>query len=444
MLKRAISYIWNAEKTQVARSMEYERWSKTQLIEKIRELESRNENETAMTNDNSENNDIKPDEKNNKRLSKNKPKEFDFSKYNKRFIALRFAYVGWDYNGLNFQYEPTPLPTVEEEILKALAKSKLITQVDPACCNFSRCGRTDKGVSAMNQVISLDVRSNLIPEDQLSSSNDDKELPYLAILNSLLPTDIRITAVCLRPPPKFDARFSCSYRHYRYIFRKYDLDLDLMQEGAKRYEGVRDFRNFCKIDGSKQITNYKREVLSANIIHLRDDFYIFDLKGSAFLWHQVRCMMAVLFAVGQKLEAPSIIDDLVDVEKFPGKPSFEMANDVPLVLYDCVFPEMEWLDIQHFKNNTGKIFKDNANMRGLVFDYDVKAHIVEMLQSFSSQDTTNLKSLPGSGHINVGDGVGRNFRKYVPIAKRELAETFELVNSRYTEKKKRKLQLATE
>ena len=131
MLKRAISYIWNAEKTQVARSMEYERWSKTQLIEKIRELESRNENETAMTNDNSENNDIKPDEKNNKRLSKNKPKEFDFSKYNKRFIALRFAYVGWDYNGLNFQYEPTPLPTVEEEILKALAKSKLITQVDP-------------------------------------------------------------------------------------------------------------------------------------------------------------------------------------------------------------------------------------------------------------------------------------------------------------------------
>ena len=75
---------------------------------------------------------------------------------------------------------------------------------------------------------------------------------------------------------------------------------------SKEY-GVSDFRNFCKIDGSKQITNYKREVLSANIIHLRDDFYIFDLKGSAFLWHQVRCMMAVLFAVGQKLEAPSIV-----------------------------------------------------------------------------------------------------------------------------------------
>lgn len=443
MFKRALSYIWSAEKTQVSRSLEYERWSKAQLIEKIKELESKNENET--TNEASESKDTKVDKKTNSRVNnKPKPKAFDFSKYNKRFIALRFAYVGWDYNGLNFQYEPTPLPTVEEEILKALAKSKLITEADPASCNFSRCGRTDKGVSAMNQVISLDVRSNLTSEEQLSSENDDKELPYIAILNSLLPTDIRITAVSLRPPPKFDARFSCSYRHYRYLFRKYDLDLDLMQEGAKRYEGVHDFRNFCKIDGSKQITNYKREVLSANIIHLKDDIYMFDLKGNAFLWHQVRCMVAVLFAIGQKLESPSVIDDLVNVDKFPSKPSFEMANDVPLVLYDCVFPEMEWLDIQYFKNSTGKIFKDNANIRGLVFDYKVKAHIIEMLESFASRDTTNLKSLPGSGHINVGDGIGRNFRKYVPIGKREVAETFELVNARYNEKKKRKLQQSSE
>lgn len=439
MLKRAISYIWNAEKTQVARSIEYERWTKTQLIDRIRELESSSESKPTIPIETSETNEDKPDNIPAKTKTKNKLKDFDFSKYNKRSIALKFAYLGWDYSGLAYQYEPTPLPTVEEEILKALAKSKLITKPEPASCNFSRCGRTDKGVSAMNQVISLDVRSNLLPDEQSSRDSDDRELPYLSILNSLLPNDIRITAICLRPPSNFDARFSCSYRHYRYLFRKYDLDLDIMQKGAKRFEGLHDFRNFCKIDGSKQITNYRREVLSANIIPLGDDFYAFDLKGNAFLWHQVRCMMAVLFSIGQRLETPYVVDDLLNVEKLPSKPAFEMANDIPLVLYDCVFPNMEWLTSKDLKTNSSKIFRDNANMRGLVFDYQVKARVAAMMESFFSQDTSDLRSLPGSGNINVGDGTGRNFRTYVPITKRELAEPYELVNSRFIEKKKRKL-----
>lgn len=30
------------------------------------------------------------------------------------------------------------------------------------------------------------------------------------------------------------------------------------------------------------------------------------IKGSAFLWHQVRCMVAVLFLIGQGLESPDV------------------------------------------------------------------------------------------------------------------------------------------
>jgi tRNA pseudouridine38/39 synthase len=30
------------------------------------------------------------------------------------------------------------------------------------------------------------------------------------------------------------------------------------------------------------------------------------IKGSAFLWHQVRCMVSVLFLIGQGLESPSV------------------------------------------------------------------------------------------------------------------------------------------
>lgn len=35
------------------------------------------------------------------------------------------------------------------------------------------------------------------------------------------------------------------------------------------------------------------------------------IKGSAFLWHQVRCLVAVLFMIGQGLESPNVSGDVV-------------------------------------------------------------------------------------------------------------------------------------
>ena len=45
-------------------------------------------------------------------------------------------------------------------------------------------------------------------------------------------------------------------------------------------------------------------------------------------------MVAILFTIGQGLESPLIITDLMDTNKFPTKPQYEMAHDIPLVLYD--------------------------------------------------------------------------------------------------------------
>lgn len=432
MRKRLATMFASAENNA---ARDYEKWTRKQLLRRVVELEQ----QVAGISD-------APQEESNGATSQvsvavpePKKRKFDFSKHSTRFLAFRFAYLGWNYNGLNYQYDPTPLPTVEEEILQAMAKAKLVPEADPACCNFSRCGRTDKGVSALNQVISLNVRSALSAEEQALPENDKKEIPYLTILNALLPPDIRLTAVCLRPPKGFDARFSCIYRHYKYLFKKEDLDLDLMQDAAKRYEGIYDFRNFCKIDGSKQITNHCREIHSANLMHLNNDFYVFDLQGSAFLWHQVRCMVAVLFAVGQKLELPLVIDDMLNVEKIPSKPAYEMANDVPLVLYDCVFPEMEWLNsADHFDGaHRAKLAKEHGRFNELLLDYQLKAQIATLAESVYVRDF-HAESIPGAGFTNVGDGRGRNFKSYVPICKRELGETVEVVNARHREKQSRK------
>lgn len=62
------------------------------------------------------------------------------------------------------------------------------------------------------------------------------------------------------------------------------------------------------------------------------------IVGQAFLWHQIRCMMAVLFMVGRGDESPEIVDQLLDIETNPKKPEYNIASDLPLVLFDCVYP----------------------------------------------------------------------------------------------------------
>jgi len=52
----------------------------------------------------------------------------------------------------------------------------------------------------------------------------------------------------------------------------------------------------------------------------RMSVYALYLRGSAFLWHQVRCMMAVLFLIGKGQEEVSLIKHMLDVAKCPTKP----------------------------------------------------------------------------------------------------------------------------
>lgn len=353
----------------------------------------------------------------------------DFSKYATRHIALRFSYLGWNYNGLAVQKEPTPLPTVEGVVLAAMAKCRLIPSLVPQEFQFSRCGRTDKGVSAMNQVISLRVRSSLTKEEQADPANDHREIDYLNILNCLLPEDVKMHSICLRPPEGFDSRFSCISRHYKYLFHGADLDIDAMDEAAHLFLGEHDFRNFCKLDGSKQISNFKRTMLKSRIEPLGNGFYCFDLEGTAFLWHQVRNMASILFLVGQGLEKPKVVPELMDIEKYPTKPVFTMAADFPLVLYDCTFPEMEWIGAQHNSKYTQTATTVNSNWIEAQARAQISSFMIMLFPFHTNSDATR---------INLGNGKGKVVGSYVPIENRERHEFYEVINERWAKKQRTK------
>merc|ERR1712194_515106 len=77
-------------------------------------------------------------------------------------------------------------------------------------------------------------------------------------------------------------------------------------------------------------------------VGMHDQLWSITICGSAFLWHQIRFMLAILFTIGKGNESCKVIEELLDEKTFSvGKPQYEMASDVPLILYDCVFDEKD-------------------------------------------------------------------------------------------------------
>nr|XP_048332312.1 tRNA pseudouridine(38/39) synthase isoform X1 [Ziziphus jujuba var. spinosa] len=269
----------------------------------------------------------------------------------KRYVALKIMYFGQRFYG--FASEAQMDPTVESEIFGALEKTRLLVG-DKKESQYSRCGRTDKGVSSVGQVIALFVRSKLkgtLPNHEKSSEFVSKEqyegeIDYVRVLNRVLPSDIRVLGWC-PVPVGFSARFSCLSREYKYFFWEENLNISAMENAGKRLIGEHDFRNFCKMD-AVNVHNYRRHISSFAVspYDVRFDgnqLWAFEIKGSAFLWHQVRCMVAVLFLIGQGFESPDVIDALLDTTKTPRKPQYIMASEIPLVLQSCEFQDVKFI-----------------------------------------------------------------------------------------------------
>ncbi|KAM6045029.1 tRNA pseudouridine(38/39) synthase isoform 2-T2 [Theristicus caerulescens] len=338
------------------------------------------------------------------KAKKRQRRPFDFGAYGRRHVALKIAYLGWGYQG--FASQENTSNTIEEKLFEALKKTQLVD--DRQTSNYHRCGRTDKGVSAFGQVISLDLRSNLSEGKKLNGheggsegrSDGEEELRYTHILNRVLPPDIRVLAWA-PVEPDFSARFSCLKRTYRYFFPCADLDVALMHAAAQRYVGTHDFRNLCKMDVANGVVNFQRTILSAAVTWVerggetgpQDPFRLcqFEVTGQAFLYHQVRCMMAILFLIGQRMESPEIIDELLDVEKNPRKPQYSMAVEFPLVLHDCEFENLQWLydrEVQEF---------NVTHLQQLWANQAVKTQVLRnMLRGLDAAPVAAGKS-PGSG-----------------------------------------------
>ncbi|KAG1137038.1 hypothetical protein G6F37_008002 [Rhizopus arrhizus] len=410
----------------------YDQLTRPQLIKRIEQLEHELNQQIPAVKDKSR-------------------RPFDISQYGQRRIALKVAYLGWNYCGFAHLKEKN-IPTVEGEIFKALQKCSLITS--PEECNYSRGGRTDKGVSGLGQVIALDVRST--QRKLIKEHGDDRDLPYINMINSFLPEDIRILAWA-PVATTFNARFDCLSRTYKYFFKKEGQDIERMREAASYMVGSHDFRNFCLLDAARNLQHYTREIISFEINPVEQDFYEVKLKGTGFLWHQVRYIMSVLFLVGQRLEPPAIIQDLLNIDKIPARPDYPLASGIPLMLYDCEYKNIKWI-YEHSNNSQSSSVQprltapvvthshfsqlwDSNAIKGLLYKECMKS--VEQIPIISNNQTVSIldymeQTNDGWSKILLGEGKYINTTKYRRLLERPLSETDAVKKEKYRLKQLKK------
>lgn len=481
----------------------YDGWSREDLISRLAQLERTSARRTDVME--------------HKLGDGSKP--FDASTYPRRKIALKFTYHGAHYSGLEYQALPSKLPTVEGMLFDALVRCRLI---DPAggfqACGWEKCGRTDKGVSAAAQVVSLWVRSALgevqqkeklkeeaaaVRTEPVDSTREEctvdgdgpglegdlgmmgdwdepptnaalekqteptTEIPYVFRINRALPPTIRVLAWS-PVPDDFSARFSCRWRHYKYFFSPRGLDLAAMQDAASRLVGEHDFRNLCKVDPTKQLTSFTRRILSATIDPVEDNshLYVFNLRGTAFLYNQVRHIMAVLFLVGTRLEQPSIVDALMNVDAdnphppsrdgelappvVSCKPLYEMADPLPLVLWDTGYDEgtMSWR-ADHDTESEGDSEKHPSNnvystMQTLLERSEIHTALdAHFLRAAAKHHAPSPQYFPvGNAGVQplhkdsvlavpTGGGTYRRGAEYTPLLQRGRTDSVEQINERW-------------
>lgn len=176
-------------------------------------------------------------------------------------IALKFAYDGTRFYG--FQRQPDRM-TVEGVLVGALARVGAIRS--PRECGYRSSSRTDRGVSALGNIVSLRTS---FPLSQLCSA-----------INSEMEDVWAYSAV--RVADDFNPR-AARQRWYRYFLAKRGQDPKLMREIASRFVGVHDFSGYARKDRRNPMRRIASITLSESGM-----FYVIDFRAESFLWNMVR------------------------------------------------------------------------------------------------------------------------------------------------------------
>lgn len=200
-------------------------------------------------------------------------------------LRLELEYDGTGFRGWARQ---PGIRTVEGVVREAL--ETLYGRVDA----LAVAGRTDAGVHATGQVVSVEVEGGPPPGRAPEA------------LNAELPGDVAVLAAA-EAPAGFHARFSARSRSYRYrVLRRRTrapllerrvlwwprpVDPQALREAAAQLVGEHDFTAFTPTETQHQV--FRRTILAAAWEEAGDELH-FTVTADSFLRHMVRTLVGTM------------------------------------------------------------------------------------------------------------------------------------------------------
>ena len=208
-------------------------------------------------------------------------------------LKLTIAYDGTGFRG--WARQPGER-TVEGELRRALG------ELYPSVDNLAVAGRTDTGVHALANVVSVDVAGGPPPGRAPQA------------INTALPEDLSVVWADVAPDG-FHARFDAVSRSYRYrVWRRRErsalearrsvwwprpLDLDALNANASALLGEHDFQAFTPAD--TQHPAFTRTIVSAHWHEVDENVVAFEITADSFLRHMVRTIVGTMLQ-GREIE----------------------------------------------------------------------------------------------------------------------------------------------
>jgi tRNA pseudouridine38-40 synthase len=210
-------------------------------------------------------------------------------------VRMLVAYDGAGFHGFAAQPGQRTVAGVLREAIERVVRHP----VELTCA-----GRTDRGVHAWGQVVSLDVAAS-VDLDALQRSLVKLCGPAVVV------RDVSVAE------PDFDARFSARGRTYRYTVLNRDmpdpflaatswhvpipLDLELLTLACDPFLGEHDFSAFCrrpKVSAGEEAVSLVRRVRRAEWTDLGDGLLRFEIEANAFCHQMVRSIVGTVVAAG--------------------------------------------------------------------------------------------------------------------------------------------------